>query len=83
MLDDKRREHVVPMRDDALLTDLGIDLLDLVSLTYEVDLDRTFGDEVPVALLAALRTVRDYLDLFTGFERDTMMDLPPATLRSA
>ena len=78
-----RHENVVPMRDDALLADIGIDLLDLVSLVYDSELDRDFGDEVPVALLASLRTVRDFLDLFTRWERDTAIDVAPQTVRSA
>jgi acyl carrier protein len=71
-----------PLTDETLLVDLGIDLLDLVALTFALELDRSFGDEVPTALLASLRTVRDFLDLFTQWERDTAVDVEPLTVRS-
>lgn len=72
-----------PVEDGTLLSDLGIDLLDLVGFSFSFELDRAFGDEVPTALLASLRTVGDFLDLFTRWERDTTIDLEPQTQRSA
>ncbi len=71
------------LRDETRLVDLGIDLLDLVGLSFRAELDVVFGDEVPVALLASLKTVGDYLDLFVRWQRDTVLDAEPATLRGA
>lgn len=83
LLESYRTAPDVELRDESRLADLGIDLLDLVGLSFRAELDVVFGDEVPVALLASLKTVGDYLDLFVRWQRDTMLDPEPVTVRSA
>jgi hypothetical protein len=37
---------------------------------------------VPEVLLAEVRTVREFIELVEGWERDTLLDMEPVTLRT-
>ena len=71
------------VHDDTLLREeLGVDVMDLAMVACRFEQDHNLRDEVPVVLLAGVRTVREFLELIDGWERDTLLDLEPMTLRN-
>ena len=75
---------MVPTGGQGGLDDISghLDVMDLAMVACRFEQDHNLRDEVPVVLLAGVRTVREFLELIDGWERDTLLDLEPMTLRN-
>jgi hypothetical protein len=71
------------VHDATLLREeLGVDFMDLARAACRFEEDHNLRDEVPEVLLAEVRTVREFIELVEGWERDTLLELEPVTLRT-
>lgn len=71
------------VRDETLLREeLGVDVMDLARAACRFEEDHNLREEVPAVLLADVRTVREFIELVEGWERDTLLEIEPVTLRN-